>query len=219
MRTSGRDVLKVLVRSTAALVCVLALASCSSGNSEAKAANPCGISPTSEEAALVRELLGTENFETKSYRTTSRLVDEFGRALPNLSPDKHIFYTHACEYGTDDARMTFAPGWFLRAAEVPSFPGESTYSLNGARGVTSNSRSTLLVQCDMPGELRAQSQKVWLTSDTSYTFSPSRPDADQGARDRRMTLTYLMAQRIAEALGCENKPLEQPPVVKPLPTP
>lgn len=167
----------------------------------------------------MRELLGTDNFTTKSYRTTSGLVDEFERALPNLGPDKHIFFTHTCEYGTDGARVAFAPGWFLRTAAVPSFPNESTYSLSGARGVTSNSRSTLLVECDMPGELKEQSHKAWLTSDTRYTFTPSRPDADQAARDRRMTLTYLMAQRITDALGCENKPLEQPPVVKPLPSP
>lgn len=223
MRTSGPDVLKALVQSTTAFICVLTLASCTSGGSEAEAANPCGISPSSEEAALVRELLGTEDFATKSYGTTSRLVDKFERALPVIRPEKHMFHTNACEYSMKDehgdVRMTFVPGWFLRTHEAPSLPGDASYSLNGARGVTSGTRSTLLVQCDMPGELRAQSQEVWLTADIRFTFSPSRPAADQAAQGRRMTFTYLMARRVADALGCENKPLDKAPVVKPLPSP
>lgn len=223
MRTSGPDVLKAFVRSASALVCVLMLASCTSGDSEAEAANPCGINPSSEEAALVHELLGTEEFATKAYATTSRLVDKFERALPVLRPEKHIFYTNACEYRADDdhrdARVTFVPGWFLRTSTVPSSPDDASYDVNGARGLTNDLRSTLLVQCDMPGELRAQSQKVWLTADTTFTFNPSRSDVDQATKDRRMTLTYLMARRVTDALGCENKPLEKPPVVKPIPSP
>ncbi|MFJ4774927.1 hypothetical protein [Streptomyces sp. NPDC088762] len=200
---------------------MLMLASCASGELDEKAADPCGISPSSEEEALVRELLGTEAFETKAYGTTSKLVDKFKRALPVLRPEKHIFYTNACGYSTDDeqgdARMTFVPGWFLRASEVPSFPGDVSYDLNGARGVTSGTRTALFVPCDMPGELGSQSQKAWLTAD--ITFTPSRPDADQAAQGRRMTLAYLMARRVTDALGCENEPLAKPPVVKPLPTP
>ncbi|MFD7914611.1 hypothetical protein ACFV30_28475 [Streptomyces sp. NPDC059752] len=42
---------------------------------------------------------------------------------------------------------------------------------------------------------------------------------DQAGKDRRMTLTYLMTRRVTDALGCENEPLEKPPVVKPLPAP
>ncbi|MER5482669.1 hypothetical protein ABT024_05545 [Streptomyces sp. NPDC002812] len=38
--------------------------------------------------------------------------------------------------------------------------------------------------------------------------------ADRAARDRQTTLTYLMARRVTDAPGCENKPLEQAPAVK-----
>ncbi|MFD3697077.1 hypothetical protein ACFWUZ_13135 [Streptomyces sp. NPDC058646] len=221
MRTSDPDVLKAVVRSTTAFVCVLVLASCTSGGSRTETANPCGISPSSEEEALVREVLGTEDFATKAYGDTGWLVDKMERALPVMRPEKHSFYTNACGYSVKDeqrdVRMTFLAGWFVRTSAVPSFPDDVSYSLNGARGTASGDRTTLLVQCDMPGELRAQSQNVWLTADTSFTSSPSRTVADQAAKDRRMTLTYLMARRVTEALGCENEPLAQPPVVKPLP--
>lgn len=35
-----------------------------------------------------------------------------------------------------------------------------------------------------------------------------------GGSDRQTILTYLMARRVTDALGCENKPLEQAPAVK-----
>ncbi|MCX4962794.1 hypothetical protein [Streptomyces virginiae] len=221
MLTSGPDALKILARSTAVLVSVLTLASCTSGGSEAEAANPCGISSSSAEEALVRDVLGAEDFATKDYRTTSRLVDMMKRALPAIRPEKRVFYTNACRYSTDDKHgdvsATFLAGWSIRTSVVPSPPDDASYLLNGARGEAIGSRSSLLVQCDMPGELAAKSRDVWFTADIS--FSPSPPDVDQTTKDRRMTLTYLMARRVTDALGCENKPLEKPPVVKPLPTP
>lgn len=223
VRTSGPDVLQFLVRSTAALACVVMLASCTSGGSEADTANPCGISPPSEEGKLVGELLGTKGFDTKAVKTTSGLVEETERALRLIRPEKHRFSTDVCRYTGEgeqgQAKAVFASGWFLKDARPPAFASDSTYDLNGARGFANGGRSTLFVQCDLPGDLREQSQKVWLRADTSYTFSPSTPTADQTAKDRGMTLTYLMARRVTDALGCENEPLAQAPVVKPLPTP
>ncbi|CAM5447076.1 hypothetical protein SAVIM338S_02727 [Streptomyces avidinii] len=222
MRTFGPDVRKAFSGSALALLCAVTLASCTSNDSASKSADACGLSQSSEEESLVREVLGTEDFATRAYGSTSVLADKMRRALPNVA-DKERFYTNACGYSVGgeprEAGVTFLSGWFLRTAAPPSFPADVSYDVSGTRGVARNSDSTLYVACDMPGEFRAQSQKVWLTADTTYTFNPSRPDADQSIHDRRMALTYLMARRITEALGCENKPLEQPPVVKPLPTP
>lgn len=222
MRTFGPDVLPSVARSMAVVLCVLALASCSSGGSDAEAANPCGVSPPSQEEELAREILGTRDFETKADGSTERLVDKMERALPVIGPDKHVFFTEACDYSTDQAgrqvQATFVPGWLFRTSEEPLLPGQP-YSVNGVRGASGDSRSGLVVACDMPGELREASQKVWFTADITFTSSPSLPKVDQAERDRRMTLTYLMARRVTDALGCENKPLAKPPVVKPLPTP
>lgn len=221
MRTSGPDVRKVFSGSALALLCVVTLASCTSDDA-AKSANLCGISQSSEEETLVREVLGKEDFATRAYGSTSVLVDKMTRALPKVL-EKGMFYTNACGYSVGseprEAGVTFLSGWSLRTSAPPSFPADVSYDVSGARGLARNSSSTLLVACDMPGELGAQSQKVWLTADTTYSFYPARPDVDQAVKDRRMTLTYLMARRVTEALGCENKPLEQPPVVKPLPSP
>ncbi|MFD7262450.1 hypothetical protein [Streptomyces sp. NPDC059874] len=222
MHTSGPDALKILGRSTAAFVCVLMLAACTSGGSEAEAVNPCGISASSEEDALIREILATEDFETKAYKSTSELVDKVKRALPSMRPGKNSYFNAACRYGVEDqdrtVTATFSFGWSPRELPGPPSSGVS-YELNGARGVTSGSDSTLLVQCDMPGELGAQSRNVWFSAEAYFSFMPAGPGVDQSGKDRQMTLTYLMARRVTEALGCENKPLDKPPVVKPLPSP
>ncbi len=218
--------LKILGRSTAALVCAVMLASCTSGGSEAKAANPCGISASSEEDALVREILATEDFETNALKSTSELVDKVKRALPGMRPGKNSYFNAACRYRVEDdhraVSATFSFGWSPRVPPGPPSNGVS-YELNGASGVTSTSgsSSTLLVQCDLPGELGAQSRNAWFSADAYFSFMPATgTDAvDQAGKDRRMTLTYLMTRRVTEALGCENKPLEKPPVVKPLPAP
>ncbi|MFJ3965485.1 hypothetical protein [Streptomyces sp. NPDC090036] len=77
----------------------------------------------------------------------------------------------------------------------------------------------LFVQCDLPGDLDAPSKSAWLCANGSYTVNIGRTDIDRAAEDRQTALTYLMARRVTDALGCENKPLEKPPVVKPLPAP
>ncbi|MFJ8017510.1 hypothetical protein [Streptomyces sp. NPDC096339] len=223
MRTCAPDVIKVLGRSTAALACVLMLASCTSGESESKSAGPCEISPSSEEEVLLREILRAEDFETKAHKQTKPLAEKLGRDLQKMGDAKDSYFNLACTYSTQDQQRTdralFTFGWSSKAAfETPPLPNGVSYDLNGARGVATGTTVRLFVQCDLPGELGAASRKAWLDTDASYLFRPSR-DADQAGKDRRMALTYLMARRVTDALGCENKPLDKPPVVKPLPTP
>ncbi|MFJ3519929.1 hypothetical protein [Streptomyces sp. NPDC090131] len=86
-------------------------------------------------------------------------------------------------------------------------------------GESNDTFTKLFVQCDLPGDLDAPSKSAWLYAKASYTVNIGRTDIDQAARDRQSALTYLMARRVTDALGCENKPLEKPPVVKPLATP
>lgn len=101
VHTSSRDVIKTLGRSAATLVCVAALASCTSGDSEAEA-DLCGISASSEEEALVREILGTADFETKTYKSKSVLADKVKQAMQQMIPGKDSYFNAACRYGRDD---------------------------------------------------------------------------------------------------------------------
>ncbi|WP_438314036.1 hypothetical protein ACSHWO_21935 [Streptomyces sp. HUAS TT3] len=215
---------KTLRRSTAALLCALTLASCDSGDADEKAANLCGTPSSSEETVLLRQVLQTEGFTTKAYKPTDELVKKLERDLRSMPPERQTYYHLTCAFQADTdtrlARASFSFAWAPRSApQQPWFAGNVSYDVNGARGVADNTKARLLVQCDMPGDLAAQSQKAYLSADVSYTFMDFEPDESQAATDRKMALTALMTRRVNEALGCGNKPLEKSPVVKPLPTP
>ncbi|NXY97968.1 hypothetical protein HYE82_27050 [Streptomyces sp. BR123] len=216
--------LKTLGRSTAALLCVLTLASCNLGDADEKAADLCGTTSSSEEAVLLREVLETEGFTTKVRKSMGELVKKLERDLRSMRPEKQTYYHLTCTFQADTdtrlAQANFSFAWAPRTSpQQPWFTGDVSYDVNGARGVADYTKARLLVQCDMPGELAEQSQKAYLSADVYYSFMDFEPDTGQAATDRKMALAALMTRRVTEALGCENKPLEKPPVVKPLPTP
>ncbi|MCY0939156.1 hypothetical protein [Streptomyces sp. H34-S4] len=226
VHTSGRDVVKALGRSTAVLVCGLTLASCTSGEPAAKSEKPCGISPSSQEGVLLRGVLRAEGFETLVYNSTSEVAATLRRSLPETSPDKRTSPKSTCalwaagQNGGD--RVTFSFGWISRASKEVEHPlpnGVPFEADGGAFGQANDTDTNLYVACQMPAELGEPSKTAWFHAKASHNVSPPRSDIDPAVRDQQTALTYLMARRVTDALRCENKPLEKPPVVKPLSTP
>ncbi|MFD8978842.1 hypothetical protein [Streptomyces sp. NPDC059564] len=226
MRTSGRDVLKAFARSTTALLSMVMLASCTSGEPEAKSEQPCGISSSSEEGVLLRGILRAEEFETLIYNSTGEVATALRHALLETSPEKRLYPKPTCalwaagQNGGD--RVTFSFGWVSRASkdvEQPLPNGVPFEADGGAFGQANDTDTTLFVGCEMPGKLGGPSKSAWFNAKASHNVSPPRTNIDQTVRDRQTALTYLMGRRVTEALGCENKPLEKPPVVKQRPTP
>ncbi|MFD9010923.1 hypothetical protein [Streptomyces sp. NPDC059552] len=223
MLTSGRKVLKPFARSTTALLSVVMLASCASGEPEAKIEHLCTVSAASEEEALLREILRADGFETDIPNRTSRVVEALERDLRAIGSGTKTLSTSLCAYkpaaqaGVERAR--FEVGWVPRTSKdaEPSMSDGGRFDVNGAFGESNYFLTKLFVPCDMPGDLDEPSKSVWLYARGSYTVNIGRTDIDQAAKDRQTALTYLMARRVTDALGCENKPLEKPPVVKPLP--
>ncbi|MCX4801409.1 hypothetical protein OG594_07040 [Streptomyces sp. NBC_01214] len=226
MLTSGRKVLKAFARSTTALLSVVMLASCTSGEPEAKNEQSCGISPSSEEGALLKGILRAEGFESLIYNSTSEAATALRHALPETTPESRMSTKMTCalwvagQNGGD--RVTFSFGWVSRAskkAEEPLPNGIPFEADGGVFGQTNDTETSLFVACEMPGKLGEPSKSAWFHANALHNVSPPRTDIDQTVRDRQTALTYLMARRVTDALGCENKPLEKPPVVKPLPAP
>ncbi|MET9691188.1 hypothetical protein ABZY81_22350 [Streptomyces sp. NPDC006514] len=226
MRTSGRNVLEAFARSTTALLSVLMLASCTSGEPEAKNEQPCGISPSSEEGVLLKGILRAEGFESLIYNSTGEAATALRHALSETSPESRMSTKMTCalwaagQNGGD--RVTFSFGWVSRAskkAEEPLPNGVPFEADGGAFGQANDTETRLLVACQMPGELGDPSKSAWFHAKASHNVSPPRTDIDQTVRDRQTALTYLMARRVTDALGCENEPLEKPPAVKPLTAP
>ncbi|WP_030757026.1 MULTISPECIES: hypothetical protein [unclassified Streptomyces] len=223
MRTSGPEVFKPLTRSTAAVLAALVLASCTSGESEAKAEHLCTVTPASEEDVLLRGILRADGFKTYIPNRTSRVVEALERDLRVIGTAEKTFSTSLCAYQPParTERASFEIDWVTRTSKdvEPSMSDGSRFEVNGAFGESNYFLTKLFVRCDMPGDLAEPSKSAWLYAEASYTVNIGRTDIDQAAKDRQTALTYLMARRVTDALGCENKPLEKPPVVKPLPTP
>ncbi|MEU9798289.1 hypothetical protein [Streptomyces sp. NPDC051000] len=217
-------------RSTAAVLAVLAvltLASCTSGEPEAKVDHLCAITPASEEDKLLRGIIRADSFETSIPNRTDRLVETLERALGEMGPTKETFASSTCRYSppTRTESAAFDVGWAPRTSKFvePSLPEAGRFDVNGAFGESNHYSTMLFVRCDMPGDLAEPSKSAWLYAKASYTVNLGRTDIapadiDQPAKDRQTSLAYLMTRRVTEALGCENKPLAKPPVVKPLPT-
>ncbi|MHC6628203.1 hypothetical protein ACYTFC_19310 [Streptomyces globosus] len=215
---------RTLGRSTAALVCVVLLAACGSDDTEEKAAGVCEAPSASEEAVFLREILQTEAFTTDQRKPKDELVRKLKRDLRSLPPDRDTFHHLACRFATASdtgyAGANFSYAWMPRTApRKPLIGDDVAYDVNGVRVVAGATMAKLLVPCDMPGDLVEQSQKADLYTDVYFHFVRSEPDRSQAGKDKRAALTYLVTRHITDALGCENRPLEQPPTVKPLPAP
>ncbi|MEV7562621.1 hypothetical protein [Streptomyces sp. NPDC089795] len=225
MRTCARNVFKASVRSATAVLSVVLLASCTSGGSEAKIEHLCTVTPASEEDVLLRGILRADGFTTDINNRTSRVVEGLERDLREIDPAKQTLSTSMCAYqptaqeGSERARFEF--GWVPRTSKdaEPSLSDGGRFEVNGAFGESNYFLTKLLVRCDMPGDLAEPSESAWLYAKASYTVNTGRTDIDQAAKDRQTALAYLMTRRVTDALGCENRPLEKPPVVKPLPAP
>ncbi|MCX4801410.1 hypothetical protein OG594_07045 [Streptomyces sp. NBC_01214] len=225
MLTSGRKVRKAFARSTTALLSMVVLASCASGEPEAKIEHLCTVGAASEEEALLRGILRADGFETDVFHRTNRVVESLERDLRAIGSDKKTFSTSLCAYGPTPRagveRARFEVGWVPRTSKdaEPSMADGGRFDANGAFGESNYFLTNLFVRCDMPGDLAEPSKAAWLYAEASYTVNIGRTDIDQAAKDRQTALTYLMARRVTDALGCENEPLAKPPVVKPLPAP
>lgn len=228
MRICGPDASKILARSTAAVLAVLTLASCTSGEPEAKADDLCSITPASEEDKLLRGIIRADGFETYVTSRTGSLVKTLERSLSEMKPTTETFAPSTCRYSppTRTESAAFSVGWAPRTSKFvePSLPEAGRFDVNGSFGESNYYSTKLFVRCDMPGDLAEPSKSAWLYAKASYTVNLGRTDIapadiDQPAKDRQTSLTYLMTRRVTEALGCENKPLAKAPVVKPLSTP
>ncbi|WP_411105600.1 hypothetical protein [Streptomyces sp. cmx-4-9] len=199
------------------------LAACGAGGSESERAPLCEVRPSSEEGASLRKVLRGEDFDTQISSSSERFAEALEGELRGMEPQKETLPEYACAFRPRAAveRATFGFGWAPRVsqgAENP-LPGGAPYAVNDAFGASSDTHTRMYIACTLPGDLGERSKSAWLYADASYTVNIGRTDVDQAARDRQTALTYLMARRVTDALGCENKPLAEPPVVKPAATP
>ncbi|MEU3449686.1 hypothetical protein AB0H29_21090 [Streptomyces thermolilacinus] len=203
------------------LTCLLA-SSCATGGGEESSLGPdylCDAPEGTRVASALSETLGRGRFETTVFAMPADLVRRVEGDLRQWTPEEGALPTDVCLFqhqaadGDRSVRISFQ--WVSRDGQRKrGLPDATGYEVSGVAAQTNEIRSEITFPCVMPGEGRALSQRVHLMGRAAFTGE--RTGETREAKDvRHLTLTYLMAQRAVEALGCENKPLRGEPVVKP----
>ncbi|MEV7729910.1 hypothetical protein AB0P15_35145 [Streptomyces sp. NPDC087917] len=223
MRISNRrDAGKALSAVAVVLACAIAVSGCTDGTPEAKSADLCTLPDGSVELDLLRQIIAGEldTGSTPADRLTANLKKDLRDREPSDESPGRSVCLYRPEQQAKPHRVVVQARWVPRDASKDRPMAEGApFDVNGVPGETNDIASRLYVPCDLPGDLRASSDKVWLKADVSYSVNIPRSPGDQARKDRQTTFAYLMARRVTEALGCENEPLSKPPVVSPVPTP
>ncbi|MGW5421802.1 hypothetical protein [Streptomyces sp. NPDC003943] len=204
-----------------AAVSAVAMTSCTSGSASPPEDRLCSIAPGSVEEQLLHTVIRTKNFRTDSSQPRDqRFVERMEENLHNIADPAATYTVSGCSYvpkgqaGIGRATLDF--DWVsLDDAQKRRIEKETReYRLNGATGNSNDVMTNLYVQCLMPNELKEQSRKVVLHAEAVFTVNLG-PVHDHHTQDQQMDFVYRMTRRATEVLGCENKPLEKEPVVKP----
>ncbi|MFG3348460.1 hypothetical protein ACGF1Z_25805 [Streptomyces sp. NPDC048018] len=185
----------------------------------------------SPEEKSLHTVLRADTFRTAWHQPRdARFVEKMEENLRHLADPAAMYTVSGCSYvpkgqvGIGRATIDFAWVPLDAAKKDPAYgrkdPADKesrTYRLNGATGVADDVSAGLYVSCVLPGELKEPSKRVLLHADSTYTGNLG-PVHDHGTQDQQMDFVYRMARKATEVLGCENRPLEKEPVVKPVPS-
>ncbi|MFE0776165.1 hypothetical protein [Streptomyces sp. NPDC058861] len=213
-------------RARFALLAATALAATAcSADAQPRAERPddyaCAVSAGSPEAKLLSRVMRTDSFTTRNGYPGPRFVEKAQDRLREYGKEGKAPTVRQCFFFPDgrsgNGRTTVEYAWVppSDARRGTDAAGTRRYSLNGATGRSGDVTTDLYVRCELPGELKEPSKKVLLHAGVSFTTNLGTVE-DHGTQDQQMSFVYLMTRRATELLGCENRPLEKDPVVKPL---
>ncbi|MCX5413556.1 hypothetical protein [Streptomyces sp. NBC_00059] len=211
---------------------VLSLAFAVSGCTSGDTAEPqskdelCRLGQDSAESTSLRRLVGENDISTEISNDDDDLVESMEDWLKPGGAEMSALPLRMCSYRPEAATgahmVSLEFGWLPldeAAGKAARLPGKVRhYDLDGATAQANDINAKLTVPCRMPGDLGDPSAKVLLEGKVSNTLLVGT-DVEQKTVDQQVTFLYLMTRRATEALGCENDPLTEDPVVQASPTP
>lgn len=208
-----------------ALVAGLALLATSCGGGERQGLAEdylCDLPAQSAEREAVLKRVGTDKVRTTIFAKPSAFVGLMGDGLRRWEAGDSVVSSDVCLYqriaGAPDGTVRISFEWGAPEHHKPAgrpIADAAQYAVNGVLAEVNEGEAKISFSCVMPGENRELSRRAQLVGWASFTGEPT-DGSGRKAEIRDVTLSYLMARRAVEVLGCENKPLQGDPVVKPI---
>ncbi|MEV7674841.1 hypothetical protein [Streptomyces sp. NPDC088752] len=204
---------------TATALVALTATACSSGDSGSRVEGLCGPAADSAAGKSLREVLGTDDFTAEALTPDDRFAERFKQDLeewgggPNSTSPSFL-----CRFVPEDSKNHVLLGFAWSPADQPGKErarGGTVYDVSGATGTAVPLATELFAPCELGGELSGPSRKAVLRADATLTVDRGR-DTDRQRETSELSFLYLMTREAAKVLGCENHPLADDPVVKPL---
>lgn len=215
-RRGKRNVCSVMLSLLSLLV-----ASCASDVSPAPARHICEVKDSSQEGEVLQRMIGADGFDTQWFKTTTDFSKQLRKDLQQKGSKRSTLPVDVCFFssrsGTDVKSVHVSFFWSASGGPAKGrlHADEWTeYRVGGVLAESTGIIAELATECRISGSLAADSRQVLLRGRLASPVSDGkRPEA--GTKERQAAFLYAMAQRATEALGCENKPLQGAPVVKP----
>ncbi|MDT9681286.1 hypothetical protein RND61_04245 [Streptomyces sp. TRM76323] len=195
-------------------------ASCEADSASAPSVDhPCLIAEGSRDEELLQATLRAERFKDEWFKTTEKLVQRLEEDLRKMKPRSSTVSMGVCDYipepkhGSD--RVAIEISWTSPgASDHGGVPPEDYrhYTVSGVPAEATDIIARFRVACRLPGDLGAVSKNALLRATLANTLNVGRKDAE--AQKQQIAFLYVMARRVTDALGCENKPLRGEPVVR-----
>ncbi|MFE1576980.1 hypothetical protein [Streptomyces fradiae] len=201
----------------------LLLSSCSTDRADREKALAsdflCAAPEGSPAGDLLAGTLGPGPVETTVFALPARLVERVEDDLRDKQPDEDALPTDVCLYqsraGGEERSARISYQWVPSGGQKErALENARDYLVNGLPARVNEVAANVTFSCVMPGETRELSRGAKLVGWATFT-GESFTDSGAAADLRHVTLTYLMAQKAAKVLGCENEPLQGEPVVQP----
>lgn len=207
---------------------IFLVASCDGGSKEELSGDYlCDLPSSSLEKEAVLKEIGAGEVRTTIFAGPSDLVESVRSELRKVESGKDVLPIHVCLFqgaaggsaaSDSEASVRIMLQWAVpnrgKAAGRP-LRDASHYVVNGLPAEANEGDAKFSFSCVMPGEFRDASRQAQMVGWASLTGGP-RKGSQRDWDVRHVALSYLMAQKAVDALGCENKPLQGDPVVKPV---
>ncbi|MFD8551115.1 hypothetical protein ACFV08_05870 [Streptomyces fradiae] len=178
----------------------------------------CTLPVNSVERNVALQALGAGDYRSTIFARPHTFIDRMEDGLLQREDGQDASPTDVCLFqsgggGSGSVRVSYQWAVPVKGEVAGRSPLEGKrYTVNTLPAEVGGIESKFSFSCVMPGKNRALSKQVQLIAWATFTGEP-RGGVRKSRDVQHLELTYLMARKAVDVLGCENAPLQGDPVV------